>query len=111
MQINILTTYSKRWRPSGGFISISCGPSRSNTTDGTFAETNGETKNSILPESFLKRYTKTNDFTEIKSYEDLPTHWKMLESRVINRKTKPKQPGVSSGRGRRLPSAWDHEHV
>lgn len=43
--------------------------------------------------------------------EELQPHWAAMESRVIFRKLKPKDGEYKGARGRRLPSAWDHENV
>ena len=43
--------------------------------------------------------------------EELQPHWAAMESRVIFRKLKPKDSEYKGARGRRLPSAWDHENV
>ena len=48
---------------------------------------------------------------EIKVEEELQPHWAAMESRVISRKLKPKDGNYKGARGRRLPSAWDHETV
>jgi len=48
---------------------------------------------------------------EIEVEEELQPHWAAMEKRVIFRKLKPKDGTVASPRGRRLPSAWDHENV
>ena len=43
--------------------------------------------------------------------EELQPHWAAMENRVIFRKLKPKDAEYKGARGRRLPSAWDHENV
>ena len=48
---------------------------------------------------------------EIEVEEELQPHWAAMEKRVIFRKLKPKDGENKSPRGRRLPSAWDHENV
>ena len=47
----------------------------------------------------------------IEDEEELQPYWKQLESRVIRRKLVKKDGTTPTGRGRRNPSAWDHEHV
>ena len=48
---------------------------------------------------------------EIEDEEELQPHWAAMEKRVIFRKLKPKDGENKAVRGRRLPSAWDHENV
>ena len=48
---------------------------------------------------------------QIADEEELQSHWKSMESRVINRKLLRKDDAKVVGRGKRLPSAWDHENV
>ncbi len=55
--------------------------------------------------------TATNGPEQIADEEELQNHWKSMESRVINRKLQRKEDAKSVGRGKRLPSAWDHENV
>ena len=47
----------------------------------------------------------------VESEEELQPYWKQLESRVIRRKVVKKDGTTPTGRGKRNPSAWDHEHV
>ncbi len=53
----------------------------------------------------------TNEPEQVADEEELQNHWKSMESRVINRKLRRKDDAKSLGRGKRLPSAWDHENV
>ena len=48
---------------------------------------------------------------EIKDDEELQPHWAAMEKRVIFRKLKPKTGENKAVRGKRNPSAWDHENV
>jgi hypothetical protein len=53
----------------------------------------------------------TDPAVTIEDEEELQPYWKQLESRVIRRKLVKKDGTTPTGRGRRNPSAWDHEHV
>ena len=48
---------------------------------------------------------------DVADEEQLQSHWKSMESRVIHRKLRQKEDAKNVGRGKRLPSAWDHENV
>ena len=48
---------------------------------------------------------------DVADEEQLQNHWKSMESRVIHRKLRRIEDAKNVGRGKRLPSAWDHENV
>jgi hypothetical protein len=50
------------------------------------------------------------EVTEITNDEDLQSHWKALESRVVKRKVR-RRGEAPSGRSEIRKSAWDHEEV
>ena len=82
----------------------SCSSSSSSTSN---ANNNDKTKNVATPSG----QATTIEPEHVAGEEELQNHWKSMESRVINRKLRRKEDAKVVGRGKRLPSAWDHENV